>query len=314
MGIPAPSSGSVTEDQGVVGGFLTTSGDIDFFNGGDDSGVYTAGTLTGTYGTLVVDEDGVWTYTADNSNPSIQALDTGETLTDEFAVESAFYNVPVTITINGADEPPCFTAGTLVDTPHGPRPVESLRAGDFVRTGDNGVQCLRWVGRRRIALNAAGAGDKLRPIRLRKDAIAPGVPARDIVVSPMHRVLVGNAQTELMFGQREVLAAARHLVNGQTVVIDPVAEADYVHLLFDRHEIVTTAGLRSESFYPGGVGLAGFEAAAREEVFGLFPELRSLPGSFGPAAREVLKRHEAEVLARAMAPAPMMPASLAWAA
>ena len=40
----------------------------------------------------------------------------------------------------------CFTAGTMIDTPHGPRPVEQLAAGDAILTLDHGAQPLLWAG------------------------------------------------------------------------------------------------------------------------------------------------------------------------
>jgi hypothetical protein len=122
------------------------------------------------------------------------------------------------------------------------------------------------------------------------------MPTRDLVVSPMHRVLLGGASTQLLFGQDEVLCPAGHLVNGRTILSEPAPEVEYFHLLFDRHQIVFSLNCASESFYPGGVGLDAFDAAARDEVFALFPELRSLPGRYGSVAREVLKRHEAGLL------------------
>ncbi len=302
MGVPVPSTGSVTEDVAVSGtGHLTATGDINFWFG-SDAGAWTAGTLTGTYGTLTINRDGVWSYQALNSQPSIQALDSGDTLTEVFNVSSTGGNSTVTITIRGTDEPPCFTRGTPIETPRGPRPVEDLRVGDMVLTLDDGPQPIRWIGSRRIELMA---GDEaLRPVVLRKGAIGPGIPARDLVVSPMHRMLLGGASAQLLFGQDEVLCPVRHLVNGQTILSQPVPEVEYFHLLFDRHQIVFSRNCASESFYPGGVGLDGFDAETRDEVFALFPELRSLPGRYGNLARAVLKRHEAGLLRDLLAPPP----------
>ena len=42
---------------------------------------------------------------------------------------------------------PCFTAGTLIDTPTGAKPVETLRTGDLVRTLHHGPQSIRWIGK-----------------------------------------------------------------------------------------------------------------------------------------------------------------------
>ena len=45
---------------------------------------------------------------------------------------------------------PCFTAGTLIDTPSGPRAVEELRPGDLVTTRDHGPAPLLWAGASRL--------------------------------------------------------------------------------------------------------------------------------------------------------------------
>ncbi|WP_298494942.1 Hint domain-containing protein [uncultured Maritimibacter sp.] len=293
MGTPIAQSGSVTEDQGLVGGFLRASGDANYTLGISDAGQWTAGTQVGTYGTLTINSNGVWTYLADNSQASIQALNSGQSVQEVFTINSQRGSTTVTITINGADEPPCFTRGTWIETPWGPRRVEDLRVGDEVLTADEGPQRIRWIGSRRFAFRAEDEG--LRPVRIMAGAIAPGVPAADILVSPMHRVLLGGHQAQLFVGQDEVLAAARHLINGETIFTDWGSGVEYFHLLFDRHQIVTTMNLRSESFYPGGVGLDAFEDATRNEVLDIFPELRSLHGSYGRTARDVLKAHEAEL-------------------
>lgn len=305
MGFPLPDSGAVTEDVGVVGGFLTTSGDIDFgpfWNG--DGGQWTAETISGAYGSqLVIDSDGRWTYTADNANATIQALNTGQSITEVFTVSSTRGASTITITINGADEPPCFVAGTLIDTPQGPRPVEDLRAGDAVLTRDNGVQEIRWAGARRIALDGSDAGAAgLQPVRLRKDSLGPGMPAHDIVLSPMHRVLLAGPDVQMLAGTAEILCPVGHLVNGQTILRERVGEVSYHHLLFDDHQVLQSAGCASESFYPGRVGLDGFEDATRDELFAIFPELRALPESYGETARMVTKRHEAALLRDRLAP------------
>ncbi|MGB4828605.1 MAG: choice-of-anchor L domain-containing protein, partial [Paracoccaceae bacterium] len=49
------------------------------------------------------------------------------------------------VTINSV---PCFVAGTLIRTPDGDVPVETLHPGDLVLTMDDGPQPLRWTGSR----------------------------------------------------------------------------------------------------------------------------------------------------------------------
>ncbi len=182
----------------------------------------------------------------------------------------------------------CFKAGTRIDTPLGQRRIEDLRPGDMVITRDNGVQPVRWVGRRRVP----GNGD-FAPIRF-----APGSVGnfRPLMVSPQHRMLYRSTEATLMFGATEVLVAARHLVNGGSIRQVEKDEIEYVHVLFDRHEIIFAEGSPSESFHPGRHGLNGVMDAAREELFALFPELRSDPDSFGDTARRCLREYEARLL------------------
>lgn len=182
----------------------------------------------------------------------------------------------------------CFTAGTHVDTPTGPRPVESLQPGDRVSTRDHGVQPLRWVGRRTIS----GRG-RFAPILIRRGALGN---ARDIRLSPHHRVLIGGWRAELYAGTDEVLVAAHLLIDGQTIRRDPCNSVTYVHLLFDRHQIVTSDGLESESFHPAAYGLGVLDAPTRAEVAALFGDIPDLVRDYGPTARPCLHRWEAEVL------------------
>jgi len=98
-------TGNVTEDEATI---LTTTGTL-AANGGDPGeDAFTAETLTGTYGELVIGENGTWTYSADNSQQAIQGLATDQTLTDSFTVTNAdgVTTETVTITINSAQDAP----------------------------------------------------------------------------------------------------------------------------------------------------------------------------------------------------------------
>lgn len=44
------------------------------------------------------------------------------------------------------NSPVCFAAGTLIDTPQGAKPIETLRIGDEVLTKDSGAQKIVWIG------------------------------------------------------------------------------------------------------------------------------------------------------------------------
>jgi hypothetical protein len=187
------------------------------------------------------------------------------------------------------DTVPCFVAGTLIDTPEGPRPVESLRVGDLVLTQDDGAQPLRWVGARRVAATGSFA-----PIRIRAGRFGA---TRDLLVSPQHRVLVRDPLAALMFGEAEVLVAAKDLVDGRSVTVEEGGEVTYLHLLFDRHQVIFSEGMATESFLPGPQVMGGLEAAVQAEICALFPEIDPQTGQgYGPAARQLLRAYEARLL------------------
>ena len=183
----------------------------------------------------------------------------------------------------------CFTDGTQIETPYGPRAIESLRIGDLVLTRDHGPQPLRWIGSKTVT----GLG-ALAPVEF-----APGsIGNRGLLrVSPQHRMLVEDYRAPLYFGDEEVIAAADFLVNGTTVLRRDVPEVTYFHLLFDDHQLISASGVWSESFHPGGYGISGLSDRSREALFDLRPDLRSNPDGYGSAARMSVRRHEAMLLA-----------------
>ena len=50
-----------------------------------------------------------------------------------------------------ASDPQCFMEGTLIRTPSGDVPVETLKAGDLVVLADNAVAPVRWLGRSTVS-------------------------------------------------------------------------------------------------------------------------------------------------------------------
>ncbi|MEL6914483.1 MAG: Hint domain-containing protein [Pseudomonadota bacterium] len=187
------------------------------------------------------------------------------------------------------DTIPCFVAGTLILTPEGERRIETLDVGDLVLTHDGGPQPIRWIGTRTV--RAEGA---LAPIRIEAGALGDH---RHLLVSPQHRVLIQDTLSELLFGEPEVLVSAKYLVNDRSIRAMEGGFVTYVHMLFDRHEVVFSEGLATESFLPGPQTTECFEADILEEICAIFPELDPRTGlGYSPAARRTLKAHEARVL------------------
>jgi Hint domain len=160
--------------------------------------------------------DGTFTIIGDGN---VETATFSSTVTDNLGhTDTAF------VTVNWI---PCFVAGTRILTPTGEVAVEALRPGDMVMTQDEGPQPLRWMGKREVP----ALGDHA-PICIEAGALGPH---GRLLLSPQHRVLICDSLAELLFGETEVLVAAKDLVNDQTVRVRSGGMVEYVHLLFDRH-------------------------------------------------------------------------------
>src|SRR5262245_40513461 len=115
--ISGTTTGSVIEIHGVVDATPSTqtaTGALTDTDPDNPPNTFTAVSSptrsAGGYGTFTMTANGVWTYTLDNTNSAVQALNVGDTLTDTFTVTS-IDGTPqvVTITIHG---PLVGTTGT----------------------------------------------------------------------------------------------------------------------------------------------------------------------------------------------------------
>ncbi|MDO9524712.1 MAG: Hint domain-containing protein, partial [Gemmobacter sp.] len=260
----------------IIGG---NAGDV--IDGGETGDDYDTLDLTGAGPLRVV-------YSGDNpENGTVEFLDADRNVTGHLT----FTNIENVI--------PCFTPGTMVATPRGERMVEDLRIGDKVITRDNGIQEIRWIGRKDLDHAMFSANPHLRPVLIRQGSLGNGLPERDMLVSPNHRVLVANDRTALYFDEHEVLVAAKHLVGTQGIAPVQSAGTAYIHFMCDRHEVVLSNGAWTESFQPGDYTLKGMGNAQRTEIYELFPELKTPAGVEAyAAARKTLKRHEAMLLTK----------------
>lgn len=145
----------------------------------------------------------------------------------------------------------CFGKGTLIGTPDGERPVEDLAEGDLVVTVDRGAQPVEWIGMTHHVWDSAPAPTK--PIIFPAGSLGAGLPRRDLVVSPQHRMLVHGTGGD-------ALAAARGLVGMNGIrQMNGRRKQTYVHVLLPHHEIVLAEGAPSESFFPGREAFKGLE-------------------------------------------------------
>ena len=273
-------SGSVTidvlsNDVSSTGGTLT----VTHVNGQAVTAGSTINLITGESVTL--NADGTLTF---QNDADLGDVNFTYTITDGTNTDTGFVNV---------SSIPCFVSGTRILTPAGEVPVESLKPGDLVMTRDAGAQALRWTGGRTVA----ASGD-FAPILIRANTFGDH---QNLLVSPQHRVLIRDYLAELLFGEEEVLVAAKDLVNDHSVIQKAGGFVTYVHLMFDRHQVVFSEGLETESFLPGPQTNAIFDQRVIDEICALFPELDPETGQgYSPAARRILRHYEAQLLTPAL--------------
>lgn len=196
-------------------------------------------------------------------------------------------NAPDTTDPTSIIDVPCFAADTLIATPSGLKPIDSLTAGDLVCTADHGDQIIRWIGSTQLDRVALAAKPKLKPIRIEAGALGRGLPRRDLLVSPQHRMLVRSPIATRMFDATEVLVPAHMLTDLPGISREDNAQSvTYYHMLFDRHEVVFAEGAPSESLFTGPQAMDSLPQAARDEILELFPDLR-LPGYVARSARHI---------------------------
>lgn len=229
---------------------------------------------------IVVNADGTITALADWNDPLGETSFSYEVTNGDGITDVGFVTGEVV---------PCFVAGTRIDTARGPVAVEEIVVGDLVLTLDHGFRPVRWHGVRTVA--ALGS---LAPV-----VIPAGIFGDHgaLAVSPQHRIHLSGWRAELYAGEAEVLVKAVHLVRAGRLQQREGGMVTYHHLLFDRHEIVCSDGLWSESYYPGPATLSAYDAEVREELLLLFPDLQADPaGGYGPSARPEVRAHVAAML------------------
>lgn len=263
----------LANDENTTGGTLT----ITHISG--QPAVVGVPILLGSGQILTLNADGTVTIEGDGDEETVNINYTVESSTG--TSDTGF----ITIT-----QAPCFAAGTFILTPFGEVPVEHIDVDDLVETMDNGPQPVRWHGSRTVQ-----ATGKFAPILIAEGTFGDH---RALTLSPLHRVLIGGAWSELLFGEEEVLVKARDLVNGRTIRQIEGGTVEYHHLLFDDHQIVYSERLATESYLPGPQTSTSFDPEIVRELCSLFPELKDNDGTgYGQMARPGLKTFEVAAMA-----------------
>jgi len=186
---------------------------------------------------------------------------------------------------------PCLVAGTRVATPRGPVPVEALRPGDLVTVRDGPPLPVLWIGTRHVSGPELAADPKLRPVEIKAGRLGN---ASAVQLSPQHGIAVPGG----------VLARAGHLAAtgwGGARVLNGLSRHPagvlYLHLLLPRHALISVEGLWVESFWPGPMGIAALDLAAKATLIRAIPALAGVvwagapvQKAYGPPVGRFLRR------------------------
>jgi hypothetical protein len=157
---------------------------------------------------------------------------------------------------------PCFAAGTLLAAPTGPVAVEMVRAGDLLSTAAGGFARVVWVGQRALDCRRHARPADVHPVRVRAGALAPGVPRRDVLLSPDHALLVEGS-----------LIPVRYLINGRSIAQEAASRITYCHVEMASHEVLLADGLPCESYLDTGNRRAFATNATPEMLHPVFSRL-----------------------------------------
>ncbi|MBR1276392.1 VCBS domain-containing protein [Bradyrhizobium sp. AUGA SZCCT0283] len=148
--ISGTTTGSVIEAGGVANaapGAPTATGTLTDADADNSPNTFTAvnspTASAGGYGTFTITAAGVWIYTLNNANNTVQALNVGDTLTDTFTVATIDGTAQlVTITITGANDAAVIsgtTTGSVIEagaTPGTPTATGALTDSDVDNTSN----------------------------------------------------------------------------------------------------------------------------------------------------------------------------------
>ncbi|MFT8309344.1 Hint domain-containing protein [Acetobacter malorum] len=161
-----------------------------------------------------------------------------------------FRSTTTTVPYNGSTSSAltlvCFLAGSMIETPEGDVPVETLKEGDQVIAYVDGSPISRpvvWSGHKHTTVRAGLPDDEAGyPVRIIKDAIADGVPYKDMLITGDHCLFFDGA-----------FIPVRMLVNGRSIFFDrKISSYTYYHVETSQHSIIRADGALTESYLDTG--------------------------------------------------------------
>lgn len=277
--VDVDDDGVIYDDEYATGDFLSYDTGGGLTNVAlDSSSLYNADILLGDGSTLSVPvlvlqaANGDVFITEFPANPldglAIQSIDLVSLNTSDAAgINQGASNMQGTTSV-------CFAAGTLIATPAGDVPVETIKSGDLVTTLDHGPQPVRWVHSDTCHLD--GFALDAKPILIAAGSLGAGRPAADMIVSPQHRILLGGGGQLQQHFKTQVFAPAKSLTSLPGIRhLNGKQQITWVHFACDRHEVVFANGCLTETLLLGPMVLKSMSG----------PKRRVLRKIFGPPSQ-----------------------------
>ena len=247
-----------TKDVGVVSSPIASAnivvgsgGSFDVSTGVKNTPTFTPNSLfeTGSWSDVVVGGAGR------NDTATYNAL-TDTITVDQTGLGAVIQNVTLdgvssgalTVNVIGNNDyitTPCFAAGTRILTARGEVAVQDLREGDraivLLPTGEAEREVV-WIGNRGVNVRAHPRPEQVAPVTVRAGALADGVPARDLVLSPDHALFVDGRFIQV-----------RQLINDISVIQDlGCTSVHYFHVELSSHSVLYAEGTPAESYLDTG--------------------------------------------------------------
>ncbi|MGV4878572.1 Hint domain-containing protein [Acetobacter indonesiensis] len=280
------ANSNITYDIVTVSAGGTTSGNT--FEG-------YAGSYVANYGASIDD-----TYSTEGGSTSFVYVYNGASVTSAVVTDGTTLNAYVgaeldstTVTSGGSvlTGVACFLAGSMIRTPSRDIAVEKIQIGDQISVFDwksnaEITKTVSWVGSQKLSVNHNLPDDEAGfPVRVLKNAIADGVPYKDMLITPEHC---------LFFEDRFV--PVRMLVNGRSIFYDrSFTHYTYFHIETEQHSVIWADGMLTESYLDTG-NRSGFRQNGKVVRFNPRAEKSHQDWNSAGAAPLSVSRNDVETL------------------
>lgn len=184
----------------------------------------------------------------------------------------------------------CFAMGTRIRLLNVDVAVQDLNVGDWVLNHTGSEVPIIWIGSRAIRhMRRHPRPETVQPIRIQADAIAEGIPCRDLLLSPDHALFLGGH-----------LIPVKKLINDASIAQLDVDQVTYYHIELANHDILLAENTPAESYLDTG-DRNGFSNAATVVLHPEFGQRRREAEGYAPFAVDgpVVEQQRAAILERA---------------